>query len=103
MQQVQDLETPAVLIDMDVVERNIAAMQQRCDDLGLDFRPHIKTHKIPALAKMQLEAGAAGIACQKVSEAAVFAEAGIDDIQIPYNIVGAKKPLGWQNWHGRRG
>ncbi len=86
-----DLDTPSVLIDLDVMERNIADMQARCDALGLAFRPHIKTHKIPDIARMQLAAGAVGIACQKVSEAEVFAEAGIDDIQIPYNIIGAHK------------
>lgn len=88
---VSDLETPSALIDLDVMERNIASMQKRCDDLGIHFRPHIKTHKIPDIARRQLEAGAIGIACQKVSEAEVFAEAGFRDIQIPYNIVGERK------------
>ncbi len=88
---VQDLETPSVLIDLDLMERNIAAMQQRCDELGISFRPHIKTHKIPDIARRQLDAGAIGIACQKVSEAEVFADAGFQDIQIPYNIVGKLK------------
>lgn len=88
---VTELETPSVLINLDVMERNIQTMQARCDAVGVKFRPHIKTHKIPAIAKMQLEAGAVGIACQKVSEAQVFAEAGINDILLPYNIVGAKK------------
>ncbi len=91
MTTINTLETPSVLIDMDVVERNIAAMQKRCDDLGIQFRPHIKTHKIPALAQMQLDAGAVGIACQKVSEAEVFVEAGFKDVQIPYNIVSERK------------
>ena len=91
MQTVHDLETPSVLIDLDVVERNIARLQTKCDELGVQFRPHIKTHKIPTLAEMQLAAGANGIACQKVTEAAVFVDAGITDIQIPYNIVGEKK------------
>ncbi len=86
-----ELETPSVLINMDIMERNIQAMQRRCDDLGIHFRPHIKTHKIPDIARRQLEAGAVGIACQKVSEAEVFAAAGFRDIQIPYNIVGARK------------
>ncbi len=86
-----DLETPSVLIDLDRMQANIARMQTRCDDLGIKFRPHIKTHKIPDIAKMQIEAGAVGIACQKVSEAEVFATAGINEIQIPYNIVGQKK------------
>jgi len=73
---VNALETPAVLIDGDRMARNIAAMQTRCDALGLRFRPHIKTHKTPEIARMQLAAGAVGIACQKVSEAEVFADAG---------------------------
>ena len=91
MRTIYDLETPSVLIDLDRMERNIVAMQKRCDELGIQFRPHIKTHKIPDIARRQLEAGAIGIACQKVSEAEVFADAGIKDIQIPYNIVGAAK------------
>ena len=86
-----ELETPSVLIDLDIMERNIQAMQRRCDALGINFRPHIKTHKIPDIARRQLDAGAVGIACQKVSEAEVFAAAGFGDIQIPYNIVGARK------------
>ncbi len=88
---INDLETPSVLIDLDRMETNIRQMQAHCDRLDLDFRPHIKTHKIPAIARMQLEAGAMGIACQKLSEAQVFMDAGFDDIQIPYNIVGAQK------------
>jgi D-serine deaminase-like pyridoxal phosphate-dependent protein len=88
---ITDLDTPSLVIDLDRMERNIAAMQERCNALGIAFRPHTKTHKIPAIAHMQIAAGAAGIACQKVSEAEVFAEAGIHDIQIPYNIVGEKK------------
>ena len=88
---VSDLETPSVLIDLDKMEQNIARMQKRCDDLGIQFRPHIKTHKIPDIARRQIEAGARGIACQKVSEAEVFAAAGFQDIQIPYNIVGQRK------------
>jgi D-serine deaminase-like pyridoxal phosphate-dependent protein len=86
-----DLETPSILINLDIMENNIAVMQKRCDDLGVQFRPHIKTHKIPAIAQKQIDAGAVGIACQKVSEAEVFADAGVTDIQLPYNIVGAKK------------
>ena len=88
---IHDLETPSVLIDLDIMERNIRRMQTRCDKLGLNFRPHIKTHKIPAIAHRQLKAGAVGIACQKVTEAQVFADAGIDDIQIPYTVIGAAK------------
>jgi len=91
LETIYDLETPSILIDLDIMENNIAAMQKRCDDLGIQFRPHIKTHKIPAIAQKQIDAGAVGLACQKVSEAEVFVDAGFTDIQIPYNIVGAKK------------
>jgi D-serine deaminase-like pyridoxal phosphate-dependent protein len=88
---IYELETPSVLIDLDRMERNIKQMQALVDEAGISFRPHIKTHKIPEIARMQLEAGAIGICCQKVSEAEVFAQAGIDDITIPYNLVGEKK------------
>jgi D-serine deaminase-like pyridoxal phosphate-dependent protein len=73
------------------MESNIGRMQGYCNHHGLKFRPHIKTHKIPAIAKLQLAAGAVGIACQKLSEAQVFIDAGINNIQIPYNIVGPQK------------
>ncbi len=91
MTSIHDLETPSVLIDMGRMAHNIAAMQDHCNRLGLAFRPHIKTHKIPAIARLQLEAGAVGIACQKLTEARVFADEGFDNIQIPYNIVGPQK------------
>ena len=87
IQTISDLETPSILIDLDIMEKNITWMQKRCDDLGIQFRPHIKTHKIPAIAQKQIDAGAVGIACQKVSEAEVFADAGFNNIQLPYNIV----------------
>ncbi|HVU14516.1 MAG TPA: alanine racemase [Phototrophicaceae bacterium] len=88
---IYELETPSILIDLDRMENNILRMQALCDEAGVGLRPHIKTHKIPEIAKMQIEAGAVGIACQKVSEAEVFAQAGLNDILIPYNILGASK------------
>ena len=88
---IHDVETPSVLIDLDIMTRNIQRMQAHCDALGIDFRPHIKTHKLPVIAQMQIDAGAVGIACQKTTEAMVFADAGFNDIQIPYNVVGAAK------------
>lgn len=91
MTTIHDLETPSVLIDMARMERNIARMQNYCNEHGLAFRPHIKTHKIPDIARMQLDAGAVGIACQKLTEAQVFIDAGFQDVQIPYNILGPKK------------
>src|SRR3712207_8500780 len=70
--------TPAVVIDLDRVERNIAKLQAACDAAGVANRPHIKTHKSPILAKMQRDAGAKGITCQKLGEAEVMADAGLD-------------------------
>jgi D-serine deaminase-like pyridoxal phosphate-dependent protein len=90
-QTIYDLETPSVLIDLDIVERNIATMQARADQLGRTVRPHIKTHKNIEIAQMQRKAGAKGICCQKSSEAQVFADAGFDDILISYNVIGGKK------------
>ncbi|MEX2540924.1 MAG: D-TA family PLP-dependent enzyme [Trueperaceae bacterium] len=89
--RIEDLDTPAVVIDLDVVEHNIAKLQAYCDSHGLQCRPHIKTHKLPVLAHKQVEAGAVGITTQKIGEAEVMAEAGIDDILITYNLIGSAK------------
>jgi D-serine deaminase-like pyridoxal phosphate-dependent protein len=83
--------TPAAVIDMDRVERNIARIQTACNAAGVANRPHIKTHKSPELAKLQIAAGARGITCQKLGEAEVMANAGIDDILISYNLLGDEK------------
>jgi D-serine deaminase-like pyridoxal phosphate-dependent protein len=76
---------------MDKVERNIARVQAACDAAGVANRPHIKTHKNPMLAQLQVKAGAKGITCQKLGEAEVMADAGIDDILISYNLLGDEK------------
>jgi D-serine deaminase-like pyridoxal phosphate-dependent protein len=83
--------TPSVVIDLDLVERNIARVQALCDAAGVANRPHIKTHKSPMIAKMQVAAGAKGITCQKIGEAEVMAAAGLDDILISYNLLGEEK------------
>ena len=83
--------TPAVVIDLDRVERNIARVQGLCDAAGVANRPHIKTHKSPVLAAMQRDAGAKGITCQKLGEAEVMVDGGLDDILISYNLLGAEK------------
>lgn len=87
----RDYGTPAAVIDMDRVERNIARIQAACDAAGVTNRPHIKTHKSPELAKLQIAAGARGITCQKLGEAEVMADAGIDNILISYNLLGDEK------------
>jgi D-serine deaminase-like pyridoxal phosphate-dependent protein len=83
--------TPAVVVDLDKVEANIARLQAACDAAGIANRPHIKTHKSPELARLQREAGARGITCQKLGEAEVMADGGLDDILISYNILGEEK------------
>lgn len=88
---VSSLDTPVATVDLDAVERNIARMQGYCDEHGLAFRPHIKTHKLPALAHMQMRAGAVGITCQKLGEAEVMEAAGLRDILLSFPLVGATK------------
>ncbi len=85
------LDTPALVADLDVLERNIEDMATHCDQLGIPLRVHTKTHKVPEIAKLQIAAGSRGITCQKLGEAEVMVDAGIDNILIPYNIVGTPK------------
>ncbi len=85
-------DTPAVTILLDKLESNIRRAQAHLDACGVANRPHIKTHKIPAIARMQIDAGAVGITCQKLGEVEAFVEAGVtDDILVTYNIIGERK------------
>ena len=84
-----DLDTPALYVDLDVLERNISQMQERCRGWGVELRPHVKTHKIPEIAQMQLDAGAIGITVAKLGEAEVLPG---DDVLIAYPLVKAKLP-----------
>ncbi len=86
-----DLDTPTLICDLDVLERNIANMATHCRDIGMPLRAHTKTHKIPEIAHKQVRAGAIGICCQKLGDAEVMVAAGLTDILIPYNIVGRVK------------
>ena len=88
---IHDLDTPAVVIDLDKMERNINAMHARCRQVGIPLRSHTKSNKIPEIAHMQIKAGSIGICCQKIGEAEVMVAAGVNDILLPYNIVGAQK------------
>jgi D-serine deaminase-like pyridoxal phosphate-dependent protein len=85
------LETPALLVDLDVMDANIARIAETCRRHGVGWRPHIKAHKTPEIARRQLAAGAFGITCAKLGEAEVMAEAGITEILIANQIVGAGK------------
>ena len=89
---VADLETPAVTIHLDVMQDNIRRVQEHLARHGIANRPHIKTHKIPALGKLQMQAGAIGITCQKLGEVEVFTDAGVaDDVLLTYNVLGRPK------------
>lgn len=85
------LDTPALLVDLDLLDANIARVTEACRAHGIDWRPHIKGNKTPAIAARAIAAGAIGVTCAKLSEAEVMAEAGIRDILIANQIVGAAK------------
>jgi D-serine deaminase-like pyridoxal phosphate-dependent protein len=88
------LDTPALLIDLDVMERNIATMAGFFKGKMAKLRPHVKLHKAtPVLAHMQLAAGGVGVTCAKLAEAELMASAGIRDILIANQVVGARKAV----------
>ena len=89
---VSDVETPAVLIDLDVMDRNIDRYVSIADENDVRLRSHAKTHKVPAIAHRQHErSNGGGILCQKLSEAEVMAASGLDDIYLSYQVVGEQK------------
>lgn len=88
---IDEIDTPAILIDMDKVDANLARAQAYADANGLPLRPHVKTHKLPEMALKQLALGAIGVTCQKIGEADAMANGGVTDIFLPYNILGAAK------------
>lgn len=89
--RVSDLETPALVIDLDIMERNLGKLADYSKKHGLRVRPHTKTHKIPALARKQLDLGAAGLTVAKVGEAEVMLAAQPPDLLVAYPIVGSQK------------
>ena len=88
---ISELDTPALVVDLDVMERNLKQMADYCRRHNLRLRPHTKTHKIPELARKQIESGATGITVAKLSEAEVMIDAGLNDLLIAYPIVGPTK------------
>ncbi len=89
--RVSELDTPAVVVDLDVLQRNLQEMAEYSSSHGLSLRPHTKTHKIPAIARMQVRSGARGITVAKLGEAELMAREGFDDILIAYPLVGQPK------------
>jgi D-serine deaminase-like pyridoxal phosphate-dependent protein len=88
---IEQLDTPALLIDLDALERNIATMASDIKARGSDWRPHSKANKSPAFAHLEIAAGAIGIACAKLGEAEVMAASGIRNIMVPNQVVGPIK------------
>ncbi len=88
---VSSLDTPALLVDLDVLDANIASMAAMLRDRGIGWRPHAKAHKSPAVAHRLLAAGALGITCAKLGEAEVYAASGVRDILVANQVVGPIK------------
>src|SRR5580698_6327772 len=89
--QIPDIETPALVVDLDILDRNLRRVADYAGRHGLRLRPHTKTHKSIVLAKRQLELGAAGLTVAKVSEAEVMLEAAPADMLVAFPIVGRAK------------
>lgn len=89
--ELAEIQTPAIIADLAMMEHNMEKFQGYADRGGCALRPHIKTHKIPRIAKMQLAHGAKGITCAKLGEAEVMADSGIDDIFMAYPVIGPAK------------
>jgi D-serine deaminase-like pyridoxal phosphate-dependent protein len=89
----EEIPTPSVLVDLDVLERNLSRMAERARGAGVRLRPHAKTHKCPEIGRMQLAAGAWGLALAKVGEAEVFVAEGFEDVFVAYPVVGEDKGL----------
>ncbi len=88
---IKNLPTPAVVVDLDIAEKNIIDMVERAKEYGINHRPHIKTHRCSMLAKMQITAGCKGITVAKLGEAEVMCDAGLDDIFVAYSLIGDDK------------
>ena len=86
-----ELDTPSLLVDREILLRNLKEMQDYADENHVMLRPHTKTHKMPEIAKLQMEQGACGIAVAKIGEAEVMAEYGLTDIFIANELIGVQK------------
>ena len=89
--RIEELDTPTVVVDLDIMEANLRSLSGYCRENGISLRPHTKTHKVPAIAKMQIESGCRGITVAKIGEAEVMSRAGLEDILIAYPVWGSDK------------
>ena len=90
-QRLAEVDTPALLLDLDAFESNLRTLQQSVAGKGVRVRAHAKTHKCPEIGKRQIAAGAIGLCCQKVSEAEALVAGGIQDVLVSNEVVGAPK------------
>src|SRR5437868_9020191 len=88
---VSELDTPALLIDLDIFERNLHRVADYAKANDLRLRPHTKTHKLPAVGKLQIESGAVGLTVAKVGEAEVMLGSGTPDLLVAYPVIGRAK------------
>ncbi|MGA8051315.1 MAG: alanine racemase, partial [Burkholderiales bacterium] len=90
-QRLEEVDTPALVVDLDAFERNLRSLADAVAGRGVRVRAHAKTHKCPEIARRQVAAGAVGVCCQKVSEAEAMVEGGIADVLVSNEVVGAPK------------
>lgn len=88
---IDEIDTPALLIDLDAYERNLDRMAKRLAGQPIRLRAHAKTHKCPIIAQQQIQRGAIGVCCQKVGEAEAMVDGGVNDVLVSNEIVGASK------------
>ncbi len=86
-----EVDTPALIVDLDALERNLKLMAGNVESCGVRLRPHAKTHKCAVIARRQMALGAVGLCCQKVSEAQALVDAGVSDILVSNEVVGRQK------------
>lgn len=86
-----EIDTPALIIDLDAFERNLDTMAAAASQLGVRLRPHAKTHKSPIIAAKQIARGAVGLCCQKVAEAEILVAGGVSDVLVSNEVVGMRK------------
>ena len=89
--RLEDVDTPALIIELDAFEANLAHMAQAAQAGGVRLRPHAKTHKCAIIALRQIALGAVGVCCQKVSEAEALVQGGVRDVLVTNEIIGERK------------
>src|SRR5882762_1960772 len=87
----EEVDTPALVLDLDALERNLLRMAEAVKGSGVRLRPHAKSHKCAEIARAQIAAGAVGVCCQKVSEAEALVAGGVADVLVTNEIVGPQK------------